>query len=96
MQAIDLADAAHVVHRWWITGVPGELGHAVVGLGQLADGRWFAARAGRGWAGAWVARDERQACDAVEAWMRRRGGHQAWREIRPGEPVVDADGKVSA
>lgn len=84
MERIDLAGVDHVVHRWWVKGAPGELGHAVIGLGQLADQRWFAARAGRGWAGVWVARDERQACDAIASWMRRRGGHQAWQEITPG------------
>jgi len=84
MERIDLAGVDHVVHRWWVKGQAGETGHAVIGLGQLGDGRWFAARAGKSWSGVWVARDERHACEAVERWMHRRGGHQAWREITSG------------
>jgi hypothetical protein len=87
VERIDLREVEHKVHRWWVKGEPGHRDHAVIGLGQLVNGRWFAARAGKGWAGVWAAHSERQACEAVDSWMRRRGGSQAWREIKPGEPV---------
>ncbi len=79
MQRINLAEQAHTVHRQWVKQSPGDSRADIIGLGQLGNGRYFATRTGRGWAGTWEATDERQACDAITSWMRRR--HGDWREV---------------
>jgi hypothetical protein len=80
MRRVDLTEIEHHDERAWATGEPGHWMHAEIRLGQLTTGQWFAARSGRRWAGAWTGRDEREVCEAVEAWMRRGGD---WREISP-------------
>ena len=82
-ERIELAESPHTLHRWWVRGELGDLGHAVIGLGQIETGQWFATRAARGWSRAWAARAERQACDAVQSWINRRGGIAAWQEVTP-------------
>jgi hypothetical protein len=74
MERIDLAQLDHEVHQRWTTGEPGHWRYAVTAVGQLADGRWFATKSGWRWDGAYAAADERQACEAAERWMARRGG----------------------
>nr|WP_221374422.1 hypothetical protein [Actinoplanes polyasparticus] len=81
MQRIDLAESPHTVTRWWVRGERGELGHAVIGLGRLADQRWFVAKAEHGTNMAWLARDERHGCEVIQAWINRRGGVKMWPEI---------------
>lgn len=81
MERIELGVVEHTVRRWWVRGAEGEVGHAVIGLGELAAGRWFVAKAERGTNLAWLARDERHACDVVERWLQHRGGLTLWREV---------------
>src|ERR1051325_3500592 len=61
MESVDLGATPHTVQRWWARGSPGELGHAVIGLGRLQAGPWFVAKAEHGTNMAWLARDERHA-----------------------------------
>ena len=86
MQRIDLAELEHTVHRWWIRGRRGDIDHAVIGLGELGDRRWFVAKAERGTNMAWAATDERHACEVVQRWLTRRGGTAVWREVSPAGP----------
>jgi len=81
VERIDLGAVGHTVHRWWVRGTRGELGHAVLGLGQLERGGWFVAKAEHGTNMAWLADDERHACEVVQRWISRRGGDQWWREL---------------
>lgn len=79
MQRIDLAETPHTPHRAWQIHQPGDIRYQRFEYGQLETGRWYAARTGRRGTQAWVARDERQACDTVDQWLRRSG--QPWRQI---------------
>ncbi|MGX6605678.1 hypothetical protein ACWKSP_26620 [Micromonosporaceae bacterium Da 78-11] len=82
MERIDLTGLEHTVDRVWATGEPGHWQYACVQIGRLATGQWFAARHGLRWSNAWAATDERQACEAVEAWTHRRS-RGMWREQKP-------------
>jgi hypothetical protein len=88
MESVDLGATPHTVQRWWARGSPGELGHAVIGLGRLQAGPWFVAKAEHGTNMAWLARDERHACDVVQQWIVRRGGIAAWPEVSPAAEVA--------
>jgi hypothetical protein len=91
VERIDLGSFGHTVRRWWVRGAKGHVGHAVIGLGELADQRWFVAKAERGTNMAWLARDERHACEVVERWLQHRGGMTLWREV--GTPRQVHDGR---
>jgi hypothetical protein len=78
MDRIDLADHPHQRQRCWESGERGHWRHALLELGTLGDGRWYASRARRCRVDTWAAQTERQAAEAVEAWMRRLGTD--WRE----------------
>lgn len=80
MERINLLDhPGHRRLRAWASGNPTRHLYREVAVGRLADGRVYAARVGRGWTGAWLARDERQAADAVDSWMVRAGGE--WQPV---------------
>lgn len=94
MERINLDELAGVVRvRAWATGAPASWKYAEVAVGTIpAEGypdgvRWWASRAGQRWSGAWLADDERQACEAADSWMRRRGG-----EWRPTPARFDGSG----
>lgn len=83
MESIELGSLEYEVHRRWVRGRPGEIGHAVIGYGLTADGRWFVAQFARRGTMAWVALDEGHAGDVVQKWINRRGGMGRWRELSP-------------
>jgi hypothetical protein len=78
MDRIELADHPHRRLRSWESGERGHWRHVTVELGVLDGGRWYVAQTSRRGTKAWQAQTERQACTAVEAWMRRLG--TGWRE----------------
>ncbi|MFI5898346.1 hypothetical protein ACIA5D_50555 [Actinoplanes sp. NPDC051513] len=90
MERVVLGEAEHRVGRLWVRGRRGNLHHGLIGMGELADRRWFIAKAERGTNMAWIAGDERAACSAVERLIARRGGHETWQEIKPEPQVADS------
>lgn len=70
VERVELADLPHRLHRCWESGVRGHWRHQRFEVGELAGG-WYAARTGRRGVRAWRAVSERQACEAVEGWLRR-------------------------
>jgi hypothetical protein len=94
MERINLGEHRKTRLRAWAFGNPSHWQYREAVLGQLDDGRWFVSRIGRGWSGAWLARDERQACEAVESWMRRDADQ--WRETpaRFGADGQPSDGRT--
>lgn len=79
MNRIDLDGQPHTAHRAWQIREQGDVRHQRFEIGRLASGCWYAAKTGRRGTQAWAARDERQACEAVDRWLHRAG--QPWREI---------------
>jgi hypothetical protein len=69
VERINLDELAHTVERVWVCGEPGHWRYSEIRLGRLDERRWFAARSGNRWDGAWA------------AWVFRRGG--TWQEISP-------------
>jgi hypothetical protein len=78
MDRIDLADHPHQRQRCWELGERSHWRHVTVQVGELEDGRWYAAKTARRRTDAWAAHTERQACQAADAWMKRAGS--GWRE----------------
>ena len=78
MDRIEVGDHPHRRLRSWESGERGHWRHVLLELGILEEGRWYASRARRHKVDTWAAHTERQAAEAVEAWMRRLG--TGWRE----------------
>ncbi len=61
--------------RAWAQEAPASWRYREVAIGT-AGGRWFAVRVGQRWSGAWLCRDERDACETAERFM----ASGEWRE----------------
>jgi hypothetical protein len=78
MKRIDLADHAHVRHQTWESGDRGHWRHSTIEIGELDDGRWYAAKTTRRGIDVFAGHTERQVCRAADAWMKRV--QAPWRE----------------
>jgi len=77
LERIDLGEQADVdVQRTWGYGDPAVATHRTVGLGVCARG-WFVTKTVRSGTLAWLAPDERTACERVQQWIRAGG----WAEV---------------
>lgn len=74
--------------RAWRSGEPGGWLYREMSYGRFGAHGWYVHRVGRRWAGAWIVRDERAACETVDRWMRSATG---WREIPADEPSASVE-----